>query len=70
MAYPTPSAAQIRARAELARAEIAWRATVTTQRRDDRRAEARARRDRQRAERVAAGTDRATLRALRAARRA
>jgi len=68
MAYPTPTAAQIRARAQLALAEIAWRAAVTAQRRDDRRAEARARRDRQHADRRAAGTDRATLRALRARR--
>ena len=69
MAYPTPTAAQIRARAQLALAEIAWRAAVTTQRRDERRAEAQARRSRQAADRRAAGTDRATLRAL-AARRA
>lgn len=61
--YPPPTPAEIRARAQLALAEIAWRAAVTTQRRDDRRAEARARRDRQRAERIAAGTDRLTLRA-------
>lgn len=57
-------AALIRARAQASKLEIAWRMAVSSQARDERRAAARARRDRQRAERVAAGTDRTSLRLM------
>lgn len=63
-------AAMFRLQAQVALVEIRWRMAVSSQRRDDRRAEARARRDRQRADRIANGTDRATLRAAQAARHA
>lgn len=60
-------ASLLRARAQAALIEIQWRAAVSAQRRDERRAQALVRRLQQKLERQVLGVDRETLRAGRVA---